>query len=315
MRLRLLAAFTLPLASMSSCAHQQVSPQANIWRPGTFEHEIDVGGDDRTYLLHLPSGRRRNRLELPVAYPLVIVLHGSGADGEIVRRQSGMDHLADSLHFAVAYPNGSTWMFGFGSDWNAGNCCGNAQRANVDDVGFLDTIVNDVARHVSIDRRRVYVAGFSDGGRMAYRAGCQSARTFAAIGVVSGSLVADPCAPARAVPLIAFHGTADTEVGYRDSVEAKPARALVAASSGLPPSVRFWAAENQCQRVAVRRDAPHVVRAQFAPCAAEVAFFSIDSGAHAWPGGAKDGDDGFEPTHEIRASDLMIAFFFRHPLR
>jgi polyhydroxybutyrate depolymerase len=314
----LLATVTLSTIAgfATACDPNYVSPSGEDWKPGSHMHTVAIEDDDRSYLLHVPSARPRNRFGAPRAYPVVIVLHGSGASGETVREQSGMDRLADSLLFLAAYPNGSKMIFGLGSDWNAGMCCGNAARMQVDDIAFVRAVVADIAKRLPVDTRRIYVAGFSDGGRMAYHMGCDASTVIAAIGVVSGSLVDDSCTPARPVPLIAFHGTSDTEVPYGDSALAALPRPPLAASSGLPPSVRFWAATNQCQRLAVRRDSPHVVRAQFGGCAgAEVLFFAIDSGEHAWPGGAKDGRDGFEPTTELRASESMISFFYRHPLR
>jgi polyhydroxybutyrate depolymerase len=290
-----------------------VDARSLAWTAGTSERDVLVGGDTRSYVLHLPTRVRRNRLGATVAYPLVLVLHGSGADGSTVEMQSGMDHLADSAQFIVAYPNGATMLFGLGSDWNAGKCCGNAVRSNVDDLAFLRATVDDVARHVPVDRRRIYVAGFSDGGRMAYHVACDAASMVAAIGVVAGSVVDDSCVPSRPVPVIVFHGTADDEVPFSAAPEANTATPLLPAVA--PPSVRFWATTNRCQQATTRLESPHVTRVQFASCAADVVFYNIDGGGHAWPGGRKDGDGGAEPTSELNASAAMIRFFLRHAMR
>lgn len=299
--------------ALSACGGRAVAPGV-AWSGGTSEREVRVGGSTRSYVVHLPTDARRNRLGVSVSYPLVLVLHGSGADGATVESQSGMDHLADSAHFVVAYPNGATALFGFGSDWNAGRCCGNAARSNVDDLAFLRATIDDIARHVAVDRRRVFVAGFSDGGRMAYRVACDAASMVAAIGVVAGSVVDDSCTPSRPVPLIVFHGTADGEVPFTDPPQASSTSALLAAPT--PPSVRFWASTNRCQRWTSQRESAHVARVQFAPCAgADVVFYSIADGGHAWPGGQKDGADGAQPTTELNASLTMLRFFLRHPMR
>jgi len=284
------------------------------WGPGTREYPLRVDGTDRTFIVHIPTAPRRNRFGVSEPYPLVVVLHGSGADAETVQSQSGMDRVADSLHFVVAYPNGIAGIFGLGSDWNAGKCCGNAARNNIDDLTFLRRIVDDVARNIAVDRRRVYVAGFSDGGRMAYRVACDESSMVAAIGVVAGSVVDDTCTPARAVPLISFHGTADREVPYSASPEAQTTEPLLAAP-GIPPSVRYWATANRCRNSTTRQAAPHIMRVQFDSCAADVVFYAVDGGGHAWPGGEKDGGDGTEPTHELSATSAMISFFLRHPMR
>jgi polyhydroxybutyrate depolymerase len=228
-----------------------------------------------------------------------------------------MDSLADADGFLVAYPNGSKGLLALSaSDWNAGVCCGAAARDHVNDVGFIGALVARVAAHVPVDRRRVYVAGFSDGARMAYRLACESAATIAAIGAVAGSLVDPQCAPARPVPVVAFHGTADEEVAYLDSARTAPPRPVPPATSALPPSVQFWAAEDGCRDVAVERVSPHVTRATFAPCdGADVVLYTIEGGVHGWPGEPPDGAGSKPPMSELRATDVMVRFFLSHSLR
>lgn len=303
------------LAGMS-CTSEYTKNSAVGWTRGTAEHSVAVGSDNRTFLLHVPPLRPRNRIGAPVGFPLVVMLHGSGADGETIRTQSQIEPLADSQRFVVAYPNGTSGLLGLGSDWNAGDCCGSAARSNVDDVAFIRAMIADVSLHLPIDRRRIFVAGFSDGARMAYRMACDAAPVVASIAVVSGSLRREKCVPARPVPVIAFHGTDDPEVAYDDSARTLPPRAPIAASAGLPSSIRFWSVIDGCTGVAVRRLSPHVTRSTFGPCSgANVVFYTIDGGRHAWPGGEKDGSSGAEPSTEIAATGTMWQFFLRHPLR
>jgi polyhydroxybutyrate depolymerase len=278
--------------------------------PGTAEHAVQAAGLARTFILHVPT-RRPRRFGRAVAYPLLIVLHGSGADGETVRRMSKMDTLADSNRFLVAYPNGTTGRLGFSSDWNAGECCGSAESRNVDDVAFIRALIESVATRMPVDRDRIYVAGFSDGGRMTYRVACEMSAQIAAVAVVSGSLADAHCVPSRPVPVIAFHGTSDKDVPFADTSYSTSAGPPVAAAGALPPSIRFWAAANGCKTLSLRRRAPHVTQASFARCNADVTFFTIEDGTHAWPGGSSDGQ---EPTTEVSASAEAVQFFFRHPL-
>jgi polyhydroxybutyrate depolymerase len=302
-------------ATVLSCGVRETArysgPEA--WTSGTALHDVNVSGMTRDYLLHVPPRRPRSRLGIALPYPLVIALHGSGADGEAVRHASGLDAVADGRRFLVAYPNATrgTLRF-FGADWNAGACCGAAARDDVNDVAFIKALIESVASHLPVDRRRVYVAGFSDGARMAYRMACANAASIAAIGVVAGSLLDPHCAPARPVPVIAFHGTDDTEVPYNDSALVAPRRPLTVALPPLPSSVVFWVAENSCRAVQARRESAHVVHTTVAPCAGgEVSFYSIDGGRHGWPG-EPDGEGSKPPMTELRATDVMVRFLMRH---
>ena len=143
---------------------------------------ISFDGLDRSYLLYKPSG-------LPPAAPLVVVLHGFGAGPEFsVGRLAGIP--ADSEKFVVAYPAG------IGASWNAGTaCCGPASNQQIDDVGFIAQVVRDIGAKVPIDNRRVYVAGMSNGGMMAFTLACNS-DVFAAIGAVCNPTGAVQPAPA-----------------------------------------------------------------------------------------------------------------------
>ena len=81
---------------------------------------------------------------------------------------SGFSALADREKFLVLYPDGMG-LFGYLQHWNAGHCCGKAAKDKVDDVGFIAAAIEDVCDHLRVDRSRIYMLGFSNGGMMAYR--------------------------------------------------------------------------------------------------------------------------------------------------
>ena len=124
-----------------------------VWHPrppsgfvdGTSIHTVNVGGRDRIYRLHKPSG-------LPASAGLVVVLHGGFGSAEQAERSYGWDKLADSEKFVVAYPDGVNRAWNV----NGGGCCGKPAREHVDDVAFISAAVADVAKNVSVNAARVY---------------------------------------------------------------------------------------------------------------------------------------------------------------
>src|ERR1019366_1172660 len=282
--------------------------ESGDWQRGTAAHAIVVGALNRTFLLHVPSHQRLNSSSIPVPFPLVIVLHGSSGDASAIEQASGMDSVADAAAFLVAYPNGTGGDFAlYPSDWNAGTCCGGAFRDNVDDIGFITALIKEVSANVPVDSRRVYVTGFSAGGRMAYHAGCQLASSIAAIGVVSGSLVDDACTPTKPVALFAVHGTDDPEVAYDEGAPTPPGPVPPLADS-LPPSVQFWTALNGCTGGTTQPSSADVVRTHLTPCTgADIDFYAIQGGTHGWPGGPDD-PGAQPPMNELKASVLMWQF-------
>nr|WP_285223180.1 PHB depolymerase family esterase [Frankia sp. AgPm24] len=138
------------------------------------------------------------------ARPLVIMLHGLLNNAETLRQASSADSFADSHDFAVAYG------VGVHEAWNAGGCCGNVLT---DDVAYVRQIVADAARVTPVDRSRIYVWGFSNGGMLAARIACDAPDLVAGVGMVGGqALVSCPEVPVR---LVHIHGTADTTVPWR----------------------------------------------------------------------------------------------------
>src|ERR1700759_5396316 len=111
---------------------------------GTSIHTISVGGHDRVYRLHKPSG-----LSAPAG--LVVVLHGGFGSAEQAERSYGWDQLANSSKFVVAYPDGIKRAWNV----NGGGCCGKPAREHIDDVAFITAAVADISRHIGIDASRV----------------------------------------------------------------------------------------------------------------------------------------------------------------
>jgi polyhydroxybutyrate depolymerase len=303
---------------LSGCSSDGIlgAGESGYWKPGTSSHEVGAGGLARNYLLHVPVRKPLTTSGTVRPYPLLLVLHGSSGTAEDIRQTSQMDTLSELNRFLVAYPSGVRGGGGlYPSDWNAGTCCGAAGRENIDDLGFISALIAQVSKKLAVDPRRVYIAGFSNGGRMAHYAACKLSPKIAAIGVVSGSLKDDTCAPTKPVAVIAVHGTDDNQVAFDDPPSTAPSRPLSGVAAQLPPSVQFWAARNGCGAGTATRVSPNVLRTSFSTCTgAEVMFYRVDGGVHAWPG-EPSGSGSQPPMSELRTSLVLTQFFNRQVTR
>ena len=271
--------------------------------------QIEWGGRIRTAILHSPPAGDGTSPR-----PLVLLLHGGGGHGAQAQASCGMDAVADREGFLVAYPDGTS-AFGNLLTWNAANCCGYAWENDVDDAGFLRALVGEIARRHPVDPRRVYATGMSNGGMMSYRLGCRAADLFAAIAPVAGALNETVCSPAAPLPVIVFHGTDDQQVLYDGGFG--PNQITPRFDQPVSHAVAFWVAHDRCATTPETKTSPSgaIVRDTWSggTDGAEVVLTTVVGGGHAWPGSVAPRPGADPPTQEISASELMWAFFARHP--
>jgi polyhydroxybutyrate depolymerase len=252
------------------------------------------------------GGRKRNaRVHVPKTYdptkPTAVVLNFHGrlstpSDQNLVSKATSK---ADSAGFVVVHPEG------VGKTWNGGLCCGEAQSENVDDVGFTRDLLDELAKKLCVDPKRVFAMGLSNGAFMSNRLACELADRIAAIGPVAGQLMMTSCSPKRPVPVMYFHGNDDDWVSY-DGMYGVP---------GAQDSAKAWAKRNGCsttpKETYAKGDATCLT---YSGCkaSADVTLCTIAGGGHTWPGGA--------PTYlgktsqDIDATSELWTFFMAHPM-
>lgn len=184
-------------------------------RPGDLTSRIGPGtpaGDSRVVRMQ-SGGRERGYLLLPaLGLPtgkraaLVVVLHQDVGSAAAIAEGLGLDRLRRQ-GITLAYPAG------IGGSWNSGACCGVAKDQGVDDVGFVDAVLDDVGRRVPIDPKRRALVGYSGGGMLAYRVLCRPHPGLVAAVEVSGSLESHCPSTVQLPDLLAIHGAKDGTVG------------------------------------------------------------------------------------------------------
>ena len=145
--------------------------------------------------------------------PLVVMFHGYGATGAQNEAYLTFAATSDAHGFLYAYGNGSIDEAGK-QFWNATDACCNFWDSSVDDDAYFDAIVADVSAKYSVDPKRVYVIGHSNGAFISHRLACDRAGEVAAIVSLEGAQWLDPsdCAPSQPVAVAEIHGTADTTI-------------------------------------------------------------------------------------------------------
>jgi polyhydroxybutyrate depolymerase len=278
-------------------------------------------GFPRSYWLYVPPS-----YDPAEPMPLAIVLHGRPSNG------GGMAYLLDANRAAaergmmMLYPDGLPVAPGeTGREWNYTRGTPGYRDSGVDDVAFLVTLVDDLAQDLNIDRDRVYVTGFSNGGFMTQRVACEAGDQFAGFASVGATLFPDfigLCAGQTPVPMLLMHGTQDASVAWEGQMIGQQIAYFPASDTAL-----FWVGHDGCVPDATDLEvfpkaAPEatteVYLYTFGGCQAgsEVYFYVIDGGGHNLPGVADRliPDIAGNVNMDIRAGDVILDFFARHSL-
>ena len=250
----------------------------------------------RRYVVHTPPGFSPSE-----QLPLVLNLHGVGSDPAQQEVYSGMNAVADTARFVVVYPSGvnNSWNLGLGT---------------VDEYGYFTGLLDTLAITHGIDVERIYACGMSQGGYMSFVLACGVYDRIAAIATVAGGMALGldlVCNPARPVPVMMIHGTADGIVPFNGGLQ----------NIAVPAAIDFWVAHNACAAEPIVTPIPNVVNWDF--CSAEredhpngelgseVALIRVIDGGHTWPGSAIPIG---VTNQDFSASAVIWRFFARHAI-
>jgi polyhydroxybutyrate depolymerase len=190
----------------------------------------------RPYHFYVPPGYDKN-----TPAPLVVMLHGYTASGDAQELYWQLKPVADAHTFLYAYPDGTVDAFG-NRFWNATDGCCDIGKTGVDDVAYVNAVIDDVENKYNVDPKRIFITGHSNGGFMSHRLACDAPRV-AAIVSLAGAVWKDPskCNPAGKIAVLEIHGDADAVIPYNGG-----AYSGLAAFPSAPDTVATWAAKNGC---------------------------------------------------------------------
>lgn len=279
----------------------------------TIEESFLYDNQARTYRIHLPPNYYQNQ----ETFPLVLAFHGGGGNGKNFEKLSELSETADAQQFIVVYPDGlkSAGLLRLRT-WNAGKCCGKNAITNVDDVGFINLLINQLAQKYRINTKKVYATGHSNGAMLAYRLACELPNKIAAIATNAGTIQITPCNPSRVVPIIHFHSTLDNNVPYQGGV------GLVSIARQYNPSVdntlNIFATLAHCEKnkqIVISTASYTFYKWSGCENNVELHYYLTNDGGHAWAGGHRGlGMDSDRPSTAIVANELLWRFFRHYQL-
>ena len=168
-----------------------------------IEESYVFDGEERNFIYYIPSSWDTSQ-----DYPLLIVLHGLTQSGNGIMNITGFNEIADVNNAIVCYPDG------LNASWNADM---NSLNSEVDDLGFIESLVTYFETNYNTNPYRRYLCGFSNGGYLSHKIASESSMCFAAIGTVAGNMSTTTAAnfnPSFPTSVLHIHGTSDAIVPY-----------------------------------------------------------------------------------------------------
>lgn len=272
------------------------------------EGKLSFGGRVRTFKTFLPNSIKKK-------WPLVLNLHGGGAGAYAAAEQTQMNETAKQEGFALVYPEGTSLVEKYYT-WNAGSCCGYAVKENIDDVGYISSLIDILIATGYVDDKRIYVTGMSNGAMMAYRLSCELSTKIAAMCAVSASMGVEGPKPIRAVPVMEIHGLEDPNAPFKGGVGANAIDKVV--HKPVQTVMKFWYDVHKCQ-VLNTVDNDKFTHYKWFPrgqeAKAPLELYAIKGGGHVWFGG-KDVTAGMGTGNMIDfpANKTMWEFFKKFSL-
>lgn len=183
----------------------------DITKPGRYSRSIIFDDLERNYDVCIPQGYNGTS-----PLPLLFDIHGLAMGPTMMEDMTHFCKKANEEGIIVVQPDGIS------NSWNAGWCCGSAASDELDDVGLMRAIRDDLSDELNIDLKRVYADGLSNGGMISNRIACEDTDLVAAIAPVVGGISFgtqsdvdyDQCQPTRPVPVLMISGADDPLISF-----------------------------------------------------------------------------------------------------
>ena len=195
---------------------------------------LSIGGLMREFYLHLPE----NYSDQVPPLPVLISLHGGGDYADANMAYSGFRQLADQNSFVTIYPQGAIYEEKNSTGWNT-------EFEGVDDIAFLESVIDWTTDNFNVQPKEFYAAGFSNGAFMAYHMACNLSHKIAAVAPVAGLMgitTYETCNPIHSMSIIHLHGELDNVIYIDGGDEYLPLEDN-GTTSGV---VTYWKNFNEC---------------------------------------------------------------------
>ncbi|MCP3876253.1 MAG: hypothetical protein GY699_24310 [Desulfobacteraceae bacterium] len=283
---------------------------------------ITLKGLQRRYFVHIPLSYNHTK-----KWPVVVMFHGGGGTARVTMWETGWSEKADQEGFLAVFPEGTPpdasrppHFRENPQTWNDGSKRPNvyASIRGVPDTEFISAMIANLIRDFSVDDRRIYASGFSNGASMTFRVARELDHIIAAAAPVAGSDWLSDTNPERSVPLLYITGAADP-LNPIEGGKIRMGRKVFGNKPATKEMIGKWVKMHGCTdngRIMYDEDGATGVAYCFQGDVPQVALYTIEKHGHHWPGGksALPRLLAGRNTAKLYATDVIWEFFKAHPL-
>ena len=274
---------------------------------------ITFDGVARIFIVYLPSGYNNSG-----KMPLIFAIHGGSGTPEGLINIANFKTIADRDKVVLVYPEGVQ------KNWNDGRPTA-PNQLGINDVGFFNQMCDYMINNYSVDAKKIYATGISNGGFMSTRLGCELSNRIAAIAVnaatIEATTIAPNCKPNRPVPALYIHGTTDPLVPFLGGQITAGGTAGGTILSHFQV-IEKWVALNGCNSTPTITDLPDIANDgttikqrvySGGTNGSEVVSYVITNGGHTWPQGYQYLNEAIigKTSQDMNACEVIWTFFKR----
>jgi polyhydroxybutyrate depolymerase len=274
---------------------------------------ITFDGVARNFIVYLPSGYNNSG-----KMPLIFAIHGGSGTPEGMINIANFKTIADRDKVVLVYPEGVQ------KNWNDGRPTA-PNQLGINDVGFFNQMCDYMINNYSVDAKKIYATGISNGGFMSTRLGCELSNRIAAIAVnaatIEATTIAPNCKPNRPVPALYIHGTTDPLVPFLGGQITAGGTAGGTILSHFQV-IEKWVTINGCNSTPTITDLPDIANDGTSikqrvysggTNGSEVVSYVIMNGGHTWPQGYQYLNEAIigKTSQDMNACEVIWTFFKR----
>lgn len=273
-------------------------------------YEVEIDNMVRTYTIKKPKVHTNHKA--------IIVLHGGGGNANQIEKSTHFTELALPLGYTVVYPNGTSKFDKsvLGNKlltWNAIHCCGYAKDNKVNDIGFIDNLIDELRTQHEIEK--IYIAGMSNGAMMSYQAAIQLNGKIDAIAPVVGNIFIDQKElPKNQISVIIINGMKDFSIPYNGGLtQGKFSRSWDSVPlKSVDDTFHFFTKSNNCSIAKEIENQVFIKHSTICNNKTEIQSYLVKDGGHSWYGFGNVGIVDNRPIKDFNATEVIIDFFNKH---